>query len=232
MTAPQPQGDLSIERMCRLTGVSRASDYRHWEASAPRQEETGLRDAIQRLALDNRHYGYRRIAAQLRREGWSANHKRVLRLMREDNLLCLRTRPFVPVTTDSRHSWKVVPNLARGMILSGLNQLWVADLTYVHMEEAFAYLAIVLDAYSRRVVGWALETHLQASLATTALDMAIQARQPGPGSLIHHSDRGVQGGFKRSSQQPLPALPYRGIGASRPAPRPGFSSQEFCGAWC
>jgi putative transposase len=129
VTAPQSQGDLTIDRMCALTGVSRASYYRHWEASAPRREETGLRDAIQRLALDNRHYGYRRIAAQRRREGWSANHKRVLRIMREDNLLCLRTRPFVPVTTDSRHSWTVVPNLARGMILSGLDQLWVADIT-------------------------------------------------------------------------------------------------------
>jgi transposase InsO family protein len=87
------------------------------------------------------------------------------------------------------------------MILSGIDQLWVADLTYVHMEEEFAYLAIVLDAHSRRVVGWALETHLQASLATAALDMAIRTRRPAPGSLIHHSDRGVQGGFKRSSQQ-------------------------------
>ena len=192
MTAPQSQGDLTIDRMCALTGVSRASYYRHWEASAPHREETGLRDAIQRLALDNRHYGYRRIAAQLRREGWSANHKRVLRIMREDNLLCLRTRPFVPVTTDSRHSWTVVPNLARGMILSGLDQLWVADITYVHMAEEFAYLAIVLDAFSRRVVGWALETHLLASLATAALRMAIADRRPHPHSLIHHSDQGVQ----------------------------------------
>jgi putative transposase len=116
--------------MCALSGISRASYYRHWEASAPRQEETGLRDAIQRLALDNKHYGYRRISAQLRREGWPVNHKRVLRILREDNLLCLRTRPFVPVTTDSRHPWKVVPNLARDMILSGIDQLWVADLTY------------------------------------------------------------------------------------------------------
>jgi transposase InsO family protein len=192
MTAAPSQGELSIERMCALSGVSRASYYRHWEVSAPRQEETGLRDAIQRLALDNKHYGYRRISVQLRREGWPVNHKRVLRIMREDNLLCLRARPFVPVTTDSRHPWKVVPNLARDMILSGIDQLWVADLTYVHMEEEFAYLAIVLDAHSRRVVGWALETHLQASLATAALDMAITTRRPARGSLIHHSDRGVQ----------------------------------------
>jgi transposase InsO family protein len=192
MTAPLSQGEIGIDRMCRLAGVSRAGYYRHWQASAPRQEETGLRDAIQKLALLNRHYGYRRIAASLNRAGWLANHKRVLRLMREDNLLCLRRASFVPTTTDSRHGWRVVPNLARGMELTGLDQLWVADITYVHLAEAFAYLAIVLDAFSRRVIGWALETHLRAELAITALDMAIAARRPAPGGLIHHSDRGVQ----------------------------------------
>ncbi len=124
-----PQGEATIERWCRLAGVSRAGYYRRWQASAPRAEETGLRDAIQRLALANPHYGYRRIAALLWREGWQANHKRVLRLMHEDNLLCLRRRAFVPQTTDSRHGWRVVPNLARGMELSGLDQLWVADIT-------------------------------------------------------------------------------------------------------
>lgn len=178
--------------MCRLAGVSRAGYYRHWQKSAPRQEETGLRDVIQRLALANRHYGYRRIGALLGREGWQANHKRVLRLMGEDNLLCLRNRPFVPRTTDSKHSWRVVPNLARGMELTGINQLWVADITYLHLAEQFAYLAVVLDAYSRKVIGWALELHLRASLAIDALKMAISARAPVAGSLIHHSDRGVQ----------------------------------------
>ncbi len=192
MSAPLSQGELGIEGMCRLAGVSRAGYYRHWQASAPRREETGLRDAIQKLALLNRHYGYRRIAASLSRAGWSANHKRVLRLMGEDNLLCLRRAAFVPTTTDSRHGWRVVPNLARGMELSGLDQLWVADITYVHLAEEFAYLAIVLDAFSRRVIGWALETHLRADLAIAALDMAITARRPARGSLIHHSDRGVQ----------------------------------------
>lgn len=186
------QGALGIERMCRLASVSRAGYYRHWQASAPRREETGLRDAIQGLALANRHYGYRRIAALLGREGWQANHKRVLRLMREDNLLCLRVRPFVPVTTDSRHGWRVVPNLARGLELTGLDQLWVADITYVHLAEEFAYLAIMLDAFSRKVVGWAFESHLRAELAIAALAMAIAVRRPAPGSLIHHSDRGVQ----------------------------------------
>ena len=146
----------------------------------PREEETAVRDAVQRVALANRRYGYRRIAAQLRRDGLEVNHKRVLRLMREDNLLCLRTRPFVPMTTDSRHAWRVVPNLARGLVPSGLDQLWVADITYVRLLEEFAFLAVLLDAFSRRVIGWALETHLRVSLALTALEMAIKARRPAP----------------------------------------------------
>jgi transposase InsO family protein len=192
MTAALSQGGLTLDEMCGLAGVSRAGYYRQWQASAPRQEETGLRDAIQTLALAHRHYGYRRIAAQLWRDGWVANHKRVLRLMREDNLLCLRTRPFVPRTTQSNHGWRVVPNLVRTIALSGIDQLWVADITYVRLSEEFAYLAIMLDAFSRKVVGWALETHLRAELAIAALNMAIAARRPSPGSLIHHSDRGVQ----------------------------------------
>ena len=192
MSAPLSQGEIGIDRMCQLAEVSRAGYYRHWQASAPRQEEAGLRDMIQTLALAHRHYGHRRIAAVLHRAGWPVNHKRVLRLMREDNLLCLRRASFVPTTTDSRHGWRVVPNLARGMALTGLDQLWVADITYVRMAEEFAYLAIVLDAFSRRVIGWALATHLRAELAIAALNMALAGRRPAPGSLIHHSDRGVQ----------------------------------------
>jgi putative transposase len=179
--------------MCLLAGVSRAGYYRHFQASAPRQEEAVVRDAVQRVALANRHYGYRRITFHLRRdEGLEVNHKRVLRIMREDNLLCLRKKPFVPLTTLSRHSWRVVPNLARGLELTGIDQLWVADITYVRLREEFVYLAIVLDAFSRRVIGWALADHLEASLAVAALKMAIAQRKPQPGSLIHHSDRGVQ----------------------------------------
>ena len=187
-----PQGALSIERMCALTGVSRASYYRHWRRTAPRREQTALRDTLQRLALGHRHYGYRRLHALLRRGGWAVNHKRVLRLMRTDNWLCLRRRAFVPATTDSRHPWLVVPNLARGMQVTGLDQLWVADITYVRLLEEFAFLAVVLDAFSRRVVGWALESHLRAALAVGALQMALAARRPHPGQLIHHSDRGAQ----------------------------------------
>src|SRR5205085_1346948 len=141
MTSPRPQGELTVERMCALGGLNRSGYYSHWQASAPRAEETAVRDAIQRVALANCRYGYRRIAAQLRRDGFVANHKRVLRLMRRDNLLCLRRRPFVPVTTQSRHGWRVVANLARGLMASGIDQLWVADITYVRLAEEFAFLA-------------------------------------------------------------------------------------------
>jgi transposase InsO family protein len=192
MTTPLLQGEPTIARLCALAGVSRAGYYRNWAASAPRQEETAVRDMVQRVALAEKTYGYRRVTFALRRAGVVVNHKRVLRLMHEDNLLCLRRRAFVPATTDSNHGWRVVPNLTYGIVLTGIDQLWVADITYIRMREEFAYLAVVLDAFSRRVIGWALETHLQASLAIAALNMALAARRPAPGSLIHHSDRGVQ----------------------------------------
>jgi putative transposase len=183
---------LSVERMCGLAGVSRAAYYRRWGQSAPLQEETALRDVIQHLALANRHYGYRRIGALLRRQGWSVNHKRLARLMRQDNLLCLRKPPFKPPTTDSRHAWRVWPNLARRLIPMQTDQLWVADITYVRLDEAFVYLAVVLDAFSRKAVGWAMQAHLKASLALEALEMALASREVIPGALVHHSDRGVQ----------------------------------------
>jgi transposase InsO family protein len=178
--------------MCALVEASRAGYYRHWRASAPAAEETGLRARLHGLALAHRHYGYRRLGPLLRREGWAVNHKRVLRLMREDNLLCLRKKAFVPATTDSRHGWKIYPNLARRLIPTAVNQLWVADITYVRLAGAFVYLAVVLDAYSRRMVGWAMADHLRAELALAALRMALGSREVVAGSLIHHSDRGIQ----------------------------------------
>jgi putative transposase len=193
MTRPQGEGSASpIERMCALAGVSRAAYYRDWGETAPGREETALRDVIQRLVLADRHCGYRRIEEKLRREGWWVNHKRVLRIMREDNLLCLRKPLFRPPTTDSRHSWRVWPNLARHLEPMAVNQLWVADITYVRLAEAFVYLAVILDAFSRKVVGWAMENHLKASLALEALEMALGSRAVIPGALVHHSDRGVQ----------------------------------------
>jgi putative transposase len=192
MTRPQGKERLSVERMCALGEVSRAGFYRHWRAAAPAREETALRDRLQQLALANRHYGYRRIGALLRREGWPANHKRVLRLMREDNLLALRKPAFRPATTDARHGWRVWPNLAWQLRPTAVNQLWVADITYVRLAEGFVYLAVVLDAFSRRTVGWAMADHLRAELALAALDRALAGREVIPGGLVHHSDRGVQ----------------------------------------
>jgi transposase InsO family protein len=189
----QSQGTMAIDRLCRLARVSRAGYYRFWQQSTPRQHDTALRDVIQRLVLANgRRRGYRYVTAQLRREGIVANHKCVLRLMREDNLLCLRRKAFVPVTTDSRHRWTIVPNLARDLRPTGPDQLWVADITYVRLQEEFAYLAVVLDAFTRLVVGWAIADHLRAELAIEALAIALQQRRPKWGRLIHHSDRGVQ----------------------------------------
>jgi putative transposase len=197
----QRQGDHDgIERCCRLAGVSRAGYYRHWQASAPRQEETALRDEIQRLSLADRHGGYRRIVARLRQLGFAVNHKRVQRLRREDNLLCLRKPMFRPPTTDSNHRFKVYPNLARKLITTATNQLWVADITYVRLDEAFVYLAVVLDGFSRRVIGWALADHLRAELALDALAMALASREVVAGGLVHHSDRGVQGELNWSLQ--------------------------------
>jgi putative transposase len=188
----RPQGSGSIERLCWAAGVSRASYYRRWAAHAPRVEATELRDLVQRLALAHRAYGYRRITELVRREGWPVNRKRIARLMREDNLLALRKPAFRPATTDSRHAWRVWPNLARHLLPTTTDQLWVADITYVRLAEAFVYLAVILDAFSRKVVGWAMADHLQASLALEALQMALDSREVVQGGLVHHSDRGVQ----------------------------------------
>jgi putative transposase len=186
----QSQGGLSIERMCEMAAVSRASFYRSWENKAPTEAEMALRDAIQRMAVAHRFYGYRRIAVLVQREGYQVGVKKVRRLMKEDNLLAVRRRKFV-ATTDSDHDFVVYPNLAEHVIVKDVNQLWVADITFVRLLAEFVYLAVVLDAFSRRAVGWALGRSLQTSLPLAALENAIQSRQPSPG-LIHHSDRGTQ----------------------------------------
>lgn len=186
----QQQGRPTLAQMCRWAGVGRAAYHRFWEDHAPREQDTELRAAIQEIALFDRHYGYRRIHAALQREGWEVNHKRVLRLMREDNLLSLRHKPFV-LTTNSAHGQGIYPNLASGLVLTGVNQLWVADITYVRLREEFIYVAIILDAFSRRAIGWAIEKNLQASLAVHALEHALRNR-PVSREVIHHSDRGVQ----------------------------------------
>jgi putative transposase len=187
----QLQGSLSVERMCQLAAVSRAGFYRHLKGYAPRQEGNEVRNKIQEIVVENRRrYGSPRITKELTRRGFAVNHKRVERIMREDNLLAVRWRKFV-TTTDSEHEQRLYWNLASRMEVSGINQLWVADITYIRLRDEFVYLAVVLDVYSRQIVGWALERTLQARLAVTALERAIAARGPAPG-LVHHSDRGIQ----------------------------------------
>jgi transposase InsO family protein len=185
------QGSLSIERMCQLAGVSRAGFYRSLLERAPIGEDMEVRSVIQQIAVEHRRrYGYRRISAELRRRGMLVNHKRVSRIMREDNLLAVQPKAFV-VTTDSDHDLEVFLNLASRMRLTGLNQLWVADITYIRLQSEFVYLSVILDAFSRKVIGWALDRTLASRLPITALKQAITERQPPPG-LVHHSDRGVQ----------------------------------------
>ncbi|HEV2417366.1 MAG TPA: IS3 family transposase [Terriglobia bacterium] len=185
------QGGLSIERMCRLAGVSRATFYWTLQEQKPVEEEMEVRSAIQQIALEHRRrYRYRRITAELRRRGMTVNPKRVLRMMRDDNLLAVQPRGFL-MTTDSDHGFEVCLNLAGRMKLTGIDQLWVAGITYIRLKAEFVYLAVILDGYSRKVVGWALERTLASHLAIAALNQAIAERQP-PRGLVHHSDRGAQ----------------------------------------
>jgi transposase InsO family protein len=182
---------LTIERMVELGQVSRSGFYRFDDNAKPGPDpDMDLRDAIQRIALEWPSYGRPRITAELRRRGWTVNPKRVYRILREDNLLCVRKRKFI-VTTDSNHGRKVYPNLARQMALTGVDQLWRADITYIRLREEFVFLAVILDAYSRRVIGWALDRSMEDDLTLTALRMALSRRTVQPG-LVHHSDRGSQ----------------------------------------
>lgn len=185
------QGGL-LTNLCQMAGVSRACYYRGLAAPETTDADTALREHIQRVALECSCYGYRRITHELHRQGIQANHKRVLRLMRQDNLLCLRKKRFM-ATTDSDHALPVYPNLAAEMDITAPDQLWVSDLTYIRLGHEFIYLAVVLDACSRRCLGWSLGRRLDAALATSALRMALKPdplkeRKP----QVHHSDRGVQ----------------------------------------
>ena len=181
---------LSVIRMCEVAGFSRAGYYRFLDPAKPVAADMDLRDEMQKIALEWPSYGSRRITQELKARRWEVNRKRVQRLMREDNLLCVVKRKFV-VTTDSAHGLKVYPNRAASMVLTGVDQLWIADITYIRLEEEFVYLAVILDAYSRRVIGWHLDDGLDDSLTLTALRMALEERTVQLG-LVHHSDRGVQ----------------------------------------
>ena len=180
----------SVKSACALLDLPRSTWYRWCASEALPDPDIELRDEIQKLALEKSVYGYRRITAALKRQGLLVNHKHVLRIMREDNLLCLRKLRFI-TTTDSEHGLTVYPNLARDMQVNGLNQLWVSDITYIKLRGEFVYLAVILDAFSRRVIGWELSRRMDAALTTSALKMALSTREVKPG-LVHHSDRGVQ----------------------------------------
>ena len=182
---------LSIERKCQLAEATRSSYYRSLHPTLRDEtEEMTLRDHIQRICLEMPRYGYRRLAAELHRTGFTINHKRVLSLMRKDNLLCVRKKRWIR-TTNSLHSYRVYPNLTQQLVLTHPNQLWIADITYVRLVREFVYLAVIVDAFSRRAIGWALSRHINTQLSLDALRMALKTRTVMPG-LIHHSDQGVQ----------------------------------------
>jgi putative transposase len=213
---------LGIEPMCRLAQVSRAGFYRFLQSRHPGEEDMEVRNAIQQIVLEHRHrYGYRRVAVELGRRGMAVNRKRVLRLMRADNLLGIQPAAFV-ATTNSDHNQQVYLNLASRLKLTAINQLWVADITYIRLRAEFVYLAVVLDAFSRKVVGWALDRTLTARLPLLALQRAIAERQPAPG-LVHHSDRGVQ----YCSEQYTRLLQIHGITPSMSRPGTPYDN-AFC----
>lgn len=187
--AHQEHPDLSIFSLCELLDVSRSWYYERDDQADP--EDIALRDEIEQIILEFSGYGYRRVTRELARRGWHVNHKRVLRIMREESLLCQIKKRFVITTTNSRHGFPVYPNVLADVTLSAPDQAWVADFTYIRLRRAFVYLACILDAFSRRCVGWHLSREMNTQMTSRALQQAIAERQPHPG-LVHHSDRGVQ----------------------------------------
>lgn len=183
---------LPIERKCELVTIPRSSYYRHKkEPQKLDQENTEVYSQVQEICGEMHRYGYRRVTAELQRRGVTVNHKRILALMRRNNLLCRKRKKYRIATTDSKHAYRIYPNLMKGMEITRMDQVWISDITYIRLRNEFVYLAVVLDAFSRRVIGWALQKHLDVSLSLNALRMAIGTRTVAPG-LIHHSDRGVQ----------------------------------------
>src|SRR5216683_5631635 len=189
--AHQAHPELSVQRLCEMFELSRSWYYEHLKQPEDDAEEIALRDRIEEIILEFAGYGYRRVTHALAREGWRVNHKRVLRMMQEESLLCHLKKRFVIATTHSRHRFPVYPNVLAGVVLNAPDQAWVADLTYIRLRSAFVYLACILDAFSRRCVGWHLSREMTTQLTLAALKHAIAQRRPQPG-LIHHSDRGVE----------------------------------------
>ena len=169
--------------------IARSTFY-YRRKTASLGKDTDVVDKIEAICLEFPGYGYRRVTKQLQHDGKVINHKRVLRLMRESDLLCQARRKRVKIT-NSKHHFPRYPNLIKGIVASGMNRVWLADITYIRIRNGFVYLAAILDAYSRRAIGYAISTGLEASLTLKALRMAITARHPASG-VIHHSDQGVQ----------------------------------------
>jgi transposase InsO family protein len=228
---------VPLWRVCLLLEVNRGSYYRAAGlasgaappalAPSPENAEVALRDAIERIVLAFPGYGYRRVTHQLRRDGIVANHKRVLRVMRQESLLCQLKRRWVK-TTDSEHGLRVYPNLlahAGWQHLTGINQAWVADITYMRLRQEFVYLAVLLDAYSRRVVGWSLSRTIDSDLVLAALERALATRQPAAG-WIHHSDRGVQYACREYVQR-LEAAGARVSMSAKATPRDNAQAERF-----
>jgi putative transposase len=176
-------------------GIARSTYY---DAPFSARDDTAIVEAMGAICDEFEHYGWRRVRAALRHQGVLVNHKKIRRLMREHDLQPRTRRRFV-ATTDSDHDDPIFPNRVNGMIVDGPNQLWVADITYVAISAGFVYVAVILDAWSRRVVGYAISLSIDARLTVAALEAAIARRKPPPGC-VHHSDRGSQLTFKRSSQ--------------------------------
>lgn len=217
------QGKGNVERFCRLSGVSRAGFYRNWKETEPDAEEVALRDRIQKLFIAHRgHYGVRRMTRVLRIEGMAVNHKRIERLMKGDNLLAVGKRKFVPATTDSNHDLEVYLNLAARMKVTAINQVWVADITYVRLRRQFVFVAVIIDLHSRRVIGRAISESIDAELTLAALRQAIDLRMPQPG-VVHHSDQGIQ----YAARNYVAALTAHGIVPSMSRPGNPYDN-AFC----
>jgi len=187
-------GSLPISDAACLLGVSKSGYYKwlHRSCSDSIQAEMGIRDELQKIAIEFPRYGYRRMTIELNNRGFHVNHKRVLRMMREDNLLCVK-RHFKPLTTNSNHEYRVYPNLIKNLTIVRPDQVWASDITYIQLTDEFVYLAVMLDLFTRKCIGWQLGRHIDTQLTLSALKQALKQRwNPGLQEPIHHSDQGVQ----------------------------------------
>lgn len=187
------QRQIPVSNACSALKLSRSNLYSQIGKSRQEDLDKHLKKEIEDIATEYPFYGYRRVSKELRRRDLLVNHKRVLRLMREDNLICRRKKSFRPVMTDSDHNYNIYPNLIKDVEVTGLNQVWVGDITYVQLLEGFIYLAAIIDIFSRKCIGWSLGRSIDTNLVLEALNMAIAARRHlGFSNLVHHSDQGVQ----------------------------------------